>query len=606
MNDLGLLGLFVVKLVKLYVLVIEMEKNVKGIIKILILCLLISVATAIFFNDAADETLSNCVVDIVREGSANTSLLDLTVINVMDDLIMSSLHTIGNLRFISRNFSFDYYRIYNSAYIIESENLQVLHLGLSQVVNNRQWNPKARYIIILHNLEDPDVLNLTKFFFDHNMDDVFSIVHKNNNFTIYNFNTTSNTFCRRSYKWVFVSYCSKPMTIKLKLPVLRKQESIRNCQFRFITYNMWPFINFDSTNREGIEQRILKEFEKYEKVKIELYTVTDKTDANGVVMPVSIESMLKSVHDNEFEGAVGGFVTTTNTEFLSYTYPFITDHAIFLLAHAENLHPWAFVIINTGLSFTVFLVFIIFCVVTNLLNVFPTQGRDVSRDILLVLGYILNKIGVKNIHPNLPQKLLFFNLLWFALVLPYVIHGQIYSSITKPNRGYEPKEVNELKDYTFILYSKFAFATPWVKQCDSILNCLLEVMNDKTKSLYTRVSKAFVLAHSSKIIDDQCKKKVYKLGEVTIEFRTMFLRRGSFLLDPLNKFMLRMVSSGIINKYSNEILHLENLKCQYRHSPTMAININSMYVLYIILLVGYMISFIIFILELILGAKKAC
>ncbi|CAB3249289.1 unnamed protein product [Arctia plantaginis] len=293
-----------------------MEKNTKPIIKTFVLCLFTSVATTSFINGATDETLSNCVVDIVREGSNNMSLLDFTLVNVEDDLIISSLHKLGGLRFISRTFSFDYYRIYNNAYIIESENLQVLSDGLSQVVNDRQWNPKARFLIILKNLKDRDVLNLTNWFSEHNVDDVFFITPKRKIYAVYKLNVASNNYCHTSSKWALVSSCSEHLTEK-KIPVLRRQQSIRNCRFKFITYNMWPFTNFDDTNREGIEQRVLRDFEKYKNVKIELHTVMEETDAHGVIVPISIKSMLKSVQDNKFEGAVGGFITTTGNELLS-------------------------------------------------------------------------------------------------------------------------------------------------------------------------------------------------------------------------------------------------------------------------------------------------
>lgn len=95
---------------------------------------------------------------------------------------------------------------------------------------------------------------------------------------------------------------------------------------------MWPFVYFDESNLEGTEQRILKEFEKYENVKIELHAVMKQTNIHGVIMPGYVDDILKKVQDNEFEGSIGGHITHKK----NYTYPIIANHATYVMAHANN------------------------------------------------------------------------------------------------------------------------------------------------------------------------------------------------------------------------------------------------------------------------------
>lgn len=152
---------------------------------------------------------------------------------------------------------------------------------------------------------------------------------------------------------------------------------------------------------------------------------------------------------------------------MSYTYPIIADHATYVMAHANNLGPWEFVRNCSYVAIVLLIVIIVLCVLTSLLEIFPMQERDVTRDILLVLGYILIRTGIRKIHSNLAQRFLFFSLLWSSLLLPYVINGQISSLVTKPHRGYEPKEVTKLKDYRFILYSEFRYVSLSIQNCYS-------------------------------------------------------------------------------------------------------------------------------------------
>lgn len=256
-------------------------------------------------HDIRDESLRSCVVNVVKEESSNICLLDLTLVNLNDYLIMSSLHKVCGLKFTSRTFLFDSHKIYNTAYVIESENFKELYDGLSQVIKDGQWNPKARYMIIFKNKKESDLLNVGNWFFKNNVDDVFPITLNSKNYVVFKLNIMSSDSCRRSSKWTLVSSCSQYLTEK-SIPIVRKHEGIRNCQFKLITHNMWPSVYFDETNLEGTEQRILKEFEKYENVKIELYAVMKQTNIHGVIMPGYVDDMLKKVQDNEFVGSLGG------------------------------------------------------------------------------------------------------------------------------------------------------------------------------------------------------------------------------------------------------------------------------------------------------------
>lgn len=584
-----------------------MKKYIKDLIKIFyILNLSACMANINIITDIEDETLSNCVVYITREASTNIPILDLTLVNIDTDLIISSLHNVRGLRFTSRTYLFDVYRIFNIVYIIESKNPKELTDGLSQVFRDVQWNHKAKYLIIVKKMKEHDLLHLGNLFFDHNIYNVILITTERRNHVIYQLNVTSNDNCRRSNNWVLVSSCSEYLT-KKRLAFPKNDESIRNCQFKFITHSSWPYTNYDFTNIEGIEQRILKDYEKYKNVTIELYIVAKKNDLHGVVIPGYIDEMLKRVQDNEFEGAVGGLNTINNSiGYLSFVYPVTVDQSVYILAHAENLESWEILLSGSYESVAVIIVLIIMCVLITLLKIFTNQERDVTRDILLVLGYILNKTGVKNINPNLPQRIIFLNLSLLALLLPYTINASIYSSFTKPYRGYEPKDVDELPAENLMLHTEIAYKYPKIKnKCDSILDCLMDVKNDKTKSLYTILSKTVFLAFGSQITDDKCNKKVFKLGNAFTELRMIFLRRDSLILDDINKFIVSIASAGLISKYTEDISYLEHLKCHFHETDTMPINMSEMYIFYIMLIIGYMISLITFALELILAARQA-
>lgn len=71
-----------------------------------------------------------------------------------------------------------------------------------------------------------------------------------------------------------------------------------------------------------------------------------------------------------------------------------------------------------------------------------------------------------------------------------MIQCYLYISITHPIRGYEPREPKELTSYILMTSMEFNGDGNHLNEtdCGTTMNCLLEVQNSKTKTLFTIVS----------------------------------------------------------------------------------------------------------------------
>uniref|UniRef100_A0A2H1WV93 SFRICE026680.2 n=1 Tax=Spodoptera frugiperda TaxID=7108 RepID=A0A2H1WV93_SPOFR len=554
------------------------------------------------------ETLTSCIVKLLQQVDYKTydKVMDITVMNMNNDLQLSALHQVEGARFISRKFFWNTEYISNVIYIVMSEDYQELADGLNKVTSDKYWNPSARFIIVVQNLKEYSLHDLTHLLHTYNIFHKVSVISRDSDmYAIYRYNFTKPGNCFRAGHLIFWSWCSD-YTAGKKLAFLT-EGSIRNCRFQFIAQNLWPFMNFDN-DVKGSEQFSLAMFQKQYSVQIHL---NEFTKFNKYGKPV--DNLRKLIHNkvvhNEYEGAVGGFAI--NSEYsgnISHVYPMTIDHMFYTLARSNHVEQWVAVLNQSFSTFIVIgIIFVIFCVAATCLSIFHTR-QDISGNVLIVFGYILNKNFVKRTPSGWTRALIFLTLLFTGLIIPYAIQANLYSVTTRPARAFEPKKSDDLKGYRAILYTDWQriYARSNYSFCGTRLNCLLMVKNCQNRSLFTIVSDAHYQVHRWQLTDHQCKMLVYQIKDPYISiYRTVYLRRGSVLIEPLNNFTLQFESTGIMNKYLSEIYYKNWLKCKPRHRPDhVSLRLANFYNVFKIFLGGCCLSILIFLCEIFIGIIK--
>ncbi|KAF9415464.1 hypothetical protein HW555_006886 [Spodoptera exigua] len=406
-----------------------------------------------------------CIVKMLEHVDYKTydKVMDITLMNMNNDLQLSAIHQVLGARFISRRFFWDTENISNVIYIVMSDDYQELADGLNKVTSDKFWNPSARFIIVVQNTKEYSLHDLTHLLHTYNIFHKVSVISRNGDvYAIYRYNFTKPGNCFRAGHLIFWSWCSDFISGK-KLAFLTNG-SIRNCRFEFIAQNLWPFMNFDN-DVKGSEQYFLAIFQKQYRVQIVL---KEFTKFNKYGKPV--DNIRKIIHEkvvhNEYEGAVGGFS------------------------------------INSAYS------------------------------------------------------------------VPYTIQASLYSVTARPARAFEPKIPKDLKEYQASLYTEWqrVYAYHNASNCGTRLNCLLMVKNCQNKSVFTIVSDAHFQVHRWQLTDHHCEMLVYQIKEPYMSiYRTVSLRRGSVLIEPLSSFTLQFESTGIMKKYISEIYNKNWLKCKPRH-----------------------------------------
>ncbi|KAH9639267.1 hypothetical protein HF086_014131 [Spodoptera exigua] len=489
----------------------------------------------------------------------------------------------------------------NSAYSVMCKDYQELADGLYKVSSDRFWNPSARFIIIVMNMEENSLQNFTNILHRYNIFKVSVISRNGNEYAIYKYNVTKPGTCLTDGLLTFWSWCTDYCSGKLLPPL--NPGSIRGCRYKFYAHNVWPFTNFD-TKVKGTEQYLLTLFDKHYGTKIEIVEY-NKVDKYGNPVSNVSEIILKKVAHNKIEGALGGYSVQSAWGGVSYGYPYKIDHVFYVLAHSTFIDPWLAMFRQClWIYFGAAVVFVCFCILARFLAMFRTP-EDVSRNALIVFGYMLNKYVLKRTPSGWTTALVFTVLMFTSFIIPYTIQTKLYSLTTRPVRRFEPKVASDLKNYQAILpvdwVGRYRFAGHRV--CGTRLTCLQALAKRKGTLQYTMASKSYYLIYRWKVTDEHCNFVTYNLKEpYSTVLRTIYLRRGSVLLESFNRLVLNVADTGILKKYDQDMSSRERVRCRSHPDEIfMPVSLEKLHFAFIVLIVGCFLSFILFMCEVCVG-----
>ncbi|XP_035449730.2 uncharacterized protein LOC118275763 [Spodoptera frugiperda] len=581
-----------------------------GTIIFTLLSILISTSALIKINQYDDKGLTSCITKMVADidYKKNSRLMDITLMNMNNDLQLSTIYQVEGARFISRRFYWDTDNISNVIYIVMSKDYLELANGLSKVISDKFWNPSAIFIIVVQNLREYSIHNVTDLLHTYNIFHKVSVISRDGDgYAIYKYNLTKPGYCLKAGHLKLWSQCSDYCSEK-KIPPINIG-SIRGCRYKFIARNLWPFTNFD-TNLKGTEQFIISLFQKKYGVNIDLMEFT-KVNKYGTPIDNATLIMIEKVENNKVEGVVGGYAIDSSNvgKNITHLYPMTIDYIRVVLARANFVDQWSAILSQSLITFIVIsFLFVIFCLAAIFLSLFHSRN-DVSRDILIIFGYLLNKTAVKRTASGWPQVCIFTTILFMAFLIPYAIQANLFSVTTRPVRGYEPKQFEDLKGYKPVLYSEWLRRKDFIDSydCGTRIDCLLMVKNNPEKLFYTLISYLHLWIYQWWLADSHCNLAIYPLREpyMTI-YRTIYLRRGSALMNPFNSFITEIASSGILKKHASDISYREQVKCKSHSSFSIYVplKLSNFKYIFMILIGGYCLSLLIFIYEVWAGSQR--
>ncbi|XP_063387793.1 uncharacterized protein LOC134673725 [Cydia fagiglandana] len=515
--------------------------------------------------------LHKCITMILRRielGNAS----DITVIN-LDVELVQALHSLlpRPVRFVSRTFYWPNGTVFNDVYIIQCEDISVFTQGMDSVRRDPFWNPRAKFIIIIHNLEDY-LQEVSEFLIHNHIYNVALIGYSGDqNVTIYSFGHQRDE-------------CDRPITPCLKIQnkdidrilTSDRKPDLRGCRVKFVTHNYWPFVSFEG--KPAIDNYLLTLFRQYEGITVELENFGIIVTLGERLSNFTYTGMLHEIETYQVEGAIGGYSLTfgrmSNLDFID---PYMVNRFNIVIRRSELLSMWSAVLKQFGVqtAWTIFAIFCVLCVIVTFIGIFKKQVRDTSRDILIVWGYFLNNIRQEKIKSRVAYRMLVLNILLYVFIISCAIQASLLGFTTHPIRGYQPNTVEEvMSNYEFIMspamYTHLQ-RNPVIDLsnvnstcCNTTLNCLMKVMTNADQNLFTITSNIYHASNIWKFADAYGDLKIHTLREpLGTILQTMYLRRGSPLTARFNRLLLRIRSAGLIDRFVSRLHYAERVKYKF-------------------------------------------
>ncbi|XP_052755761.1 uncharacterized protein LOC128201798 [Galleria mellonella] len=533
------------------------------------------------------------------------SFKDITLAN-SNDAIGKTLNDLQKYRVVIRSFLWENQPYSNQIYLIRSKNYYELYNGIDKLKQDTYWNPRAKFIIIINNMIG--FMNETSRLLVLN--NIFNVIvvtktKEVNNFSLYGFLPVKDNCNRPKVRTLqLVSNCTKLGEINNFL--FRISVFPSDCKVKLFTREYEPFNYAPGKGISGIDEYILKLWEQRHNMTIELRNTGRSSRIENFIKNFSDANAFLSENHNHAVGMFGGFsYNMERRAVLDFSYPYMVDHDIIIIARTPDLGKWEAIIHRFSSIIGVLLIclFVIFCIMSSLLLVFVKKGKDIVRDVLIVYGYFLTNISVKKLNTRFVARIVILSLLLFVFLMVNIIQAFLLSASTRPIRRQQVNDIEQVyKTFKPIILKswkwKFEDQTNDMDFCDVVSECMEKLINSN-KLMFTSISDTYYNLISWEMIDNFGRFHLYRVREpARYVYRVMYFTRGSTVLSSLNRHIHKMTDNGLISHHIQTMEFQARLKSKIKYYDGYdSTDMSEIKEPFIVLLLGYFISILVFVYE---------
>lgn len=515
-----------------------------------------------------------------------------------------------------RSFYADDYNwyIWTNVYIITTKNFMELCSGLRVLTRNVFWNPRAKFIVQVDNLEnEEEIETIFRLFSKYNIYDVILIQLLENDALVYTYYPFNNSNCGNYVDKIILGTCRNVESIyEFPNNVLR---NLNNCRVTVVASDDIPNFISESSNFTvygkfvpGLEQFVLDTTATHEGFTIQ-YKVFDPDEVvYGVVLQNRTSTGLLNYLDTDrADLAAGGYSLTKNRvelfDFLSgFNYasyhlfiPTIRSHAFNRLY--KEFTPRIWLLIGSSLI----LVIVVCLILKRLLN-------DRTNSILNLWGYFFGNANA-GMSRNIRFRKIIFFWSWFTFFIINFYNTALYSLITvHVHERQHSISANNLKTlpykpcisnntrmfFKFALNQDLPVGEP-IHNCTFTEGALRYVAN--TKKYYAIEMEYSYSLKEYEFLDQEGKPYLEPWSFSSYHIIVMYADRGFRYRQIFQKYANRMFEGGLIKNHLKTI-HMRSYSVIKSHPKAFkGIDVLDLGLHFCVLLSGYILSFFCFILE---------
>lgn len=534
----------------------------------------------------------------------------------VDELVKSTNEAEVCHRIIVRTFEDRDWFIWTNVYVITVEDLVGLWSGLLDLTRDVFWNPRAKFIVQVNNLvgEDKGVQLFLKILMICRIYNVVLLRIVKDDAVIYTYHPFDNHGCGKHFdKVITLGTCESAHNISNYFPNTIPNV-MKNCTFKVVATDDVPNFISKASNYtvygkfvSGLEQYVLDTIAEREGFFLD-YDIFGVDVTYGVVLPNrTATGLLNFVDNGKADIAAGGYILMKNrVELFDYLWGF-NYAAYYLYTPAVTNHIWQRVYREFGLkTWLLIAAAIFFAILVGM--ILKTLIHDETFSILYLWGYFFGNAGRGlSKHKKFRQIIIWWAV--FTFCISYFYNTALFSLITvhvheKP----QTLSVGNLKDLPYgpcisdnsrMLY-QYAYNQDLpegkaIHRCTSTDSSLKYVA--ETKKYYAIEMEYSYKLKEYQYLNDLGKPELDSYVFSSTNVIVMYLERGFPFVDKFQDYVHRMYEAGLIMNHLQTI-NLRRYSVLQRHpKPFTVTTLLDLRMHFGILFVGYILSFVCFLLE---------
>lgn len=490
-------------------------------------------------------------------------------------------------------------------FIIFLENLDQFKIWLNQSINYKFWNPRAKFIVIVKQIEM--LVQIFEIAWDYYILNINALLLVNNTVDVYTYFPFNNKNCKPNLMPKMVQFAVDKNDNNMypyKVP-----HNLQACKINMLAiiippYVMNPWKDPTCPGVSGIEVTILHVIAKQLNF-TENYLKHDWKNW-GFRLPNGTYTGLYTYLLTRKADLFFGLAPSEFNEFFDMSLPSLMEETPWWVPAARPEPAWKnlkriyqnslWISILTTLGLTTFL----WCLIG--------KKEYKQRFICFLICWSVLLQTAAKLPKSLAMKILFISWVLFSLVLCISYQSQLISILTNPFYEHQISNVQELLE-SKLLYGFFPrviqsfFNDPkdpiQKRIADNFITCPLteECVNRTAFQRNFAVVKS--LRHvrfltKKYYLDPNGRSLLYDFKKGTLYQSVYVCRKGFPFLRHINRMLLLLQANGLIDKWDNDIRHAGKVRQEKQLYPLSIMHLSGGFAC---LLIGYILAIFVFVIE---------
>nr|AMM70641.1 ionotropic receptor 60a2c [Heliconius melpomene rosina] len=565
-----------------------------------------------YLHDTHQNSAIDCIVSTSYKHIPCGTMFTLVYSSYFIDDVNKLLSNKNCYTFLSRSFEIRKWRTWTDVYIFFTKNYHEVYTSFTTLSKDVVWNPRAHFFIIINDLHEAEYSEVFNILMNLNIFNVLLITKSEKGiFSAYIYHALEGGNCGRSLNKIEkINDCRNSYSVKINYTHL--DHKFRNCVISIAASEDMLNVIFESKKvnkrprkvERGIEQYILDNIAEQENLTLQYINADSKHEYGVILSNSTITGLLGYLHNNTASIVIGGFLLMRNRiSLFEYIWGYATGNiCIFTPALGEENWKKVYQEFDVGTWLLICFSYLFVTVVITMSRRLLMGHEDKGRVILKIWGYLYGQTDIELMKFKKMKKIIIF-WIWFTFFMTSFYNSALYSLLS---RNVEVKSKIDTKSLSTLpwepcisnamrTFYKFTFNETLpgnTKANCNLTDDALDTVANNNKFYALEMDYSYHISYNK---NGNPKLKSWQLPSDLM--LAMYTTRGFPLQHKFQKYATFHLESGLLQRQRATISPKYVTPNHRRRNTFKIFHLSDFRIHYAILIFGYTISFVCFIIE---------